>query len=294
MAINLKTMKCPECGANLEFGENSTQVVCSHCGNNILVENTNEFKIHDEAAIKQVEADRDVQIEQIDMNKKRNRLIFIGVIAVVVLIAAMFIVHTIKKPKSIQGGNGYVVGSNKINFVETILGQAERKKELIVYTQDLTSEYTITKEGLFSWSIFRKKQRIDFAGKVTYSIDLSRLRKEYITVDDDKKTITLDISASELKPEVVFLSDQTKVYDVEKGSFLAFGDIKLTPEEQNQLNDTALQSLKSAVDSDPEIMNKAKSYAEQSIVEIFQPIINYAIENSETDMPQYTVIVNVD
>lgn len=294
MAINLKTMKCPECGADLEFGENSTEVVCNYCGKHILVENTNEYIIHDEAAVKQVEADRDVKIKQIDFNNRKIRFIFLGVVAVIALIAVIFIVNIKRKPKIIPGGNGYVVGSNTIDFVQTILGQAEIKKELIVYTQDLTTEYTITKEGLFSWSIFKKSQRVDFAGKATYSIDLSRLREEYITVDDDKRTITLNISSSEMKLNVTYLPDQTKFYDIDRGSFLAFGDIKMTPEEKNQIDTLALEELEDAVESNSEILRKAESSAEQSLREIFQPIIDSAIESSGSDMPKYKVIVNVD
>ena len=302
MSFNMKSTKCPECGAPIKIEKKRSSVFCSYCGNYIDLENTNEHtyvnktidKTIDKAAIKRAEGKRDVQIRKIDLEAKRYKYVFIGIIIAIICITSVIILRQIKKPKSIPGGNGYIVSSSKINFIETILGQAEQKKELIVYSQDLTSSYTITQEGFLSLSMFKKSQRVDFAGKATYSIDLSRLKKEYISVDDDKRTITLNISSSELKSEVTYQPELTKFYDVEKGSILAFGDIKMTPEERTQLDNTCLQNLKSLVDNDPEILEKAESCAEQSLVEIFQPIIDGVISSSETDIPKYTVIVNVD
>lgn len=312
MAIKAKTIKCPECQGSVEFDKDRNIVYCSYCGNKIIIENTNEHitikKTVDEAAIKRAETTRDVQIKKIESDDRKffkklasdeEKFRFIvkyGVIATVCLIACITvasIVYNINQPKHIEGNKRYTIGSNKVHFEETILGQAEKKKELIVYTQGLTAEYTVTQEGLFSLPIFKKSQRIDFAGKVTYSIDLSRLRKEDITVNDKDRTITLNISSSELKQDVIYLPEDTKCYDIERGSFLAFGDIKMTAEERTQLDASAVQSLRSTIDSDPKIKKEAKKYAEQSISELFQPVIDYAIESSGGDIPSYTVKVRI-
>ena len=58
MAVKFISVKCPECGANLDIEEDRKTVYCSYCGRKILLHNENEhvYRYIDEAEIKQAEA----------------------------------------------------------------------------------------------------------------------------------------------------------------------------------------------------------------------------------------------
>ena len=60
MAINLISLKCPDCGASLEIEEGRRQCFCTYCGAKILIESDNEIVIREinEAEIKRAETDQ--------------------------------------------------------------------------------------------------------------------------------------------------------------------------------------------------------------------------------------------
>lgn len=66
MGITVNTIKCPECGADLEYEEGREKMFCSFCGAQIVITNDNEkiFRHIDEAAIKREETDRMVRLKQ--------------------------------------------------------------------------------------------------------------------------------------------------------------------------------------------------------------------------------------
>ena len=73
MAVKFTSIKCPECGANLPIEEGRERIFCSYCGTPVLVTNENEKIIRhiDEAKIKRAETDRMIQLEQLELEKKR-------------------------------------------------------------------------------------------------------------------------------------------------------------------------------------------------------------------------------
>lgn len=74
MAINFVSVKCPECGAQLNVEEGRPMTFCQYCGTKVLINNENEFiyRTIDEAAIKQAEVEKmKLEIEE----KKRAEAI---------------------------------------------------------------------------------------------------------------------------------------------------------------------------------------------------------------------------
>lgn len=73
MAVKFTSVKCPECGANLPIEEGRERVFCSYCGTPVIITNENEKVIRhiDEAKIKRAETDRMIQLEQLELEKKR-------------------------------------------------------------------------------------------------------------------------------------------------------------------------------------------------------------------------------
>lgn len=73
--IRLISVKCPDCGAALQFEEGRQTAFCSYCGAKILLYNENEY-IHrniDEAGIKQAENDRIYMMKELEMAEKDEK-----------------------------------------------------------------------------------------------------------------------------------------------------------------------------------------------------------------------------
>lgn len=73
MAVKFTSVKCPECGANLPIEEGRERIFCSYCGTPVVITNENETIVRhiDEAKIKRAETDRMIQLEQLELEKKR-------------------------------------------------------------------------------------------------------------------------------------------------------------------------------------------------------------------------------
>lgn len=73
MAVKFISIKCPECGANLEMEQDRKVMFCSYCGRKIMMVDENEFKYDvthrhvDVAKIREVE-------ENAEIKKVRERL----------------------------------------------------------------------------------------------------------------------------------------------------------------------------------------------------------------------------
>lgn len=73
MAINIVSIRCPECGATLSIEEGRTKVFCSYCGANVAVSNDNEFIYRhiDETEIKRAEARKELKLKELELEKAR-------------------------------------------------------------------------------------------------------------------------------------------------------------------------------------------------------------------------------
>ena len=70
MSIDLVSLKCPDCGAQLNIEQGRKEAFCSYCGAKIVVNNENEhiYRYIDEAALKRAETEHMVR-----MNEERRR-----------------------------------------------------------------------------------------------------------------------------------------------------------------------------------------------------------------------------
>lgn len=90
--IEFISARCPHCGAELEIEKNRSFAYCTYCGTKIIIDNKNEhvFRHIDEAEIKRVEVDREIQMRELDLkeqgikNRKKMLLIWISVCLVFV------------------------------------------------------------------------------------------------------------------------------------------------------------------------------------------------------------------
>ena len=94
--IKLISVKCPDCGAALQFEEGRQTAFCSYCGAKILLHNENEYIYRniDEAEIKQAENDRIFMMKELELEEKQEKhhrvLTFIWLFITIALFAIGF------------------------------------------------------------------------------------------------------------------------------------------------------------------------------------------------------------
>lgn len=125
-----------------------------------------------------------------------------------------------------------VMGYKDSEITEMIAGENRELKQLIVYEQDIEASMDITDMFLdIDW--FRKKQTVHLIATAEYIVDLSKITDKDITVDRNDRRITIVIPRAELKNVNIDYS-KTTFDDIERNIF-GWGDIKLTPEQQNEV-----------------------------------------------------------
>lgn len=190
---------------------------------------------------------------------------------------------TITTPDSVLD-TGIVNNYTAADFENAILGEAMQKQELIVMEQYLKIPTTLSKAGLFNFPIFSQMKNVVYYGTGVYTIDLSKLDTDSIDVDMENYIVSISIPHSCLQyinPDI----NKTEFEDTEKG-FLSFGDIKLTTEEQNQVEQAAMNMMRDRLIQN-ELFTKADNFASNNVWQLFQPIIN-------TVSPDFSVVVMFD
>lgn len=166
--------------------------------------------------------------------------------------------------------NDGALGYTAADFQNAVLGGASEHQELIVFEQELSVPTTITKAGLGNLAIFSKMKSVTYYGRGVYTVDLSRMDSEHIRVDEKAMTVTIVIPHTVLQYVNAEL-DKTEFEETDKG-LLAFGEIKLTPEETKLLETTVMDTMREKLDSQ-EMYDEADRFAILKTWEIFQPLI---------------------
>ena len=93
MTVNMISIRCPECGADLDFEEGRKQMFCSYCGSKIMIDKDNEFdyRYTDVAAVKRANTDEIVKLKKIEIGKrvadfKLKMAIVLSIVGVIVTI----------------------------------------------------------------------------------------------------------------------------------------------------------------------------------------------------------------
>ena len=112
---------------------------------------------------------------------------------------------------------------------------------------------------------------VTFNGTAKYTVDLSKINKDSITVDKTHKTVKLVIPHAQ-REEINIPSSEMEFGDTEHG-WLAFGDISLTPEENAKLESSARERMERKLIELNEQEN-ADKFAKMSVWDIFQPMVS--------------------
>lgn len=173
--------------------------------------------------------------------------------------------------KDLTLDNHGVLGYTAADFSEAVLGDTTHPKKLEVYTVNVTDVATVTEAGLANLTIFSKVQYITFHGTAIYTVDLGLLNEYCIVVDNEAQQVQLYVPHA-LLSSLSVPADAIEFSDVERG-LLAFGDIKLTPEDQAALEAAAQREMERKLAAD-KVQLDADRFARLAVWEIYQPIIS--------------------
>lgn len=209
-----------------------------------------------------------------------------GLLFAAIVIAALFLIPRIQAffspkidlsaPDSLSGLlPDDKMGYNKIDFSNAILGESRTKSDFVVLEQDVTVSTRVS-QALANLALFEKSQVIRSYGTGVYVVDLSALSENDIAVDEELASVTIQIPHAKLSYVTVDL-DKTE-YDETQKAIFAFGEIKLTSEQTNILEQNIEDAMREQLNLD-EMQQKADAHALSQVRSLFEPIVQSVAPN---------------
>jgi len=174
------------------------------------------------------------------------------------------------------------MGYTKIDFSNAILGESREKSDFVVLEQDVSVTSRVS-QALANLALFEKYQIIRSFGTGVYTVDLSALSEDDVSVDETLLTVTVSIPHAVLAYVTVDI-ENTEYEETEKALF-AFGEIKLTNEQLNLLEQSVDDAMRVQLESD-EMMEKADVHAVSQVQSLFEPIV-------QSLAPEYVVVIEL-
>ena len=255
--------------------------------------------IRAEAARKSRRADHEADRDRYDAQPRHRfrfrhvKWIFRGIILLAILIAVLFFLPKIQKllspniqidlPDSFSSlMPDEKMGYSKIDFSDAILGESRAKSDFVVLEQDITVSTRVS-QALANLALFEKSQVIRSFGTGVYTVNLAALTAEDIALDNELKQITISIPHAALSYVTVDV-EKTEFEETQKAIF-AFGEIKLTNEQLNLLEQNIQTAMKEQLTS-ADMLTKADGYAISQVQKLFDPIVRSVA-------PEYSVLVEL-
>lgn len=239
-----------------------------------------------EAAQKSRRRERENAAEQTEREPRRRfhfyhlKWFFRGIVFAAVLIAVLFLYPRVKSLVSpdvnIDLPDSFSellpdeeLGYSKIDFSGAILGESREKSDFVVLEQDITVTTRVS-QALANLALFEKSQLIRSFGTGVYTVDLSKLTDADITLDAETKLLTIFIPRASLSYVTVDV-EKTEFEETQKALF-AFGEIKLTNEQLNLLEQTIQDAMTEQL-SGADMLAKADTAALEQVRQLFAPIV---------------------
>ncbi|HML67475.1 MAG TPA: DUF4230 domain-containing protein [Clostridia bacterium] len=206
--------------------------------------------------------------------------IFRGVVLVAVLIAVLFLLPKVRDlltpdinidiPDSLNSLlPDEQMGYNKFDFSDAILGESRTKSGFVLLEQDVTVSTRVS-QALANLALFEKSQIIRTFGTGVYTVDLSKLSIDDITFDSKLNLVTITIPHASLSYVTVDV-EKTEFEETKKALF-AFGEIKLTNEQLNLLEQNIQDAMKEQLNNS-DMLAKADTAALSQVQKLFEPIV---------------------
>ena len=212
--------------------------------------------------------------------------IFRGIVLLAVLIAVLFFLPKIQDflsptinidvPDSLNSlMPDETMGYSKFDFSDAILGESRKKSDFVVLEQDITVSTRVS-QALANLALFEKSQVIRSYGTGVYTVNLAALSLDDIALDSNLEQITITIPHAALSYVTVDV-EKTEFEETKKALF-AFGDIKLTNEQLNLLEQNIQEAMTEQL-STTDMLAKADSHAISQVQQLFDPIVRSVAED---------------
>ena len=161
------------------------------------------------------------------------------------------------------------MGYSKFDFSNAILGESREKSDFVVLEQDVTVTSRVS-QALANLALFEKSQIIRSYGTGVYTVDLSQLDEQDVTLDEATRTVTVAIPHAKLS-YVTADVEKTEYEETQKALF-AFGEIKLTNEQMGLLQQNIEDAMRAEL-STPEMLAGADAAAAGQVQKLFLPLV---------------------
>ncbi|MEA5050257.1 MAG: DUF4230 domain-containing protein [Oscillospiraceae bacterium] len=155
------------------------------------------------------------------------------------------------------------------DYQSVVLIEARKQQQLIVYEKDVSVQSELS-QSLLDLDVFKKTKSVRSYATGYYTVDLASLSESNVTYDPETKTVSLTVPATKLYV-VDFDPTKSQFEETEKG-LLAFGDIKLTSEEQAAFEASVKQTLTDALSTDA-CFREADDAALEALGKLFTPLV---------------------
>lgn len=206
---------------------------------------------------------------------RNTKLILILVAIVATLILVIWAVNSFSMPsfftRTSTRNAGLTLASTHSEIYRVVLGEARERQMLIVLEQDVEVTNALETLPLINWDVFRKTQTITTFGTGVFTVDMSQITGADVLINESARMIFISIPAPVLSYVTMDLANSI-VSDTERG-LLAFGDIQLTVEQQQQLNESIQEAMRKMLD-EPEMISAANEAAIAQIQQLYQTLID--------------------
>lgn len=161
------------------------------------------------------------------------------------------------------------LGYSKIDFSNAILGESRAKSDFVVLEQDVTVTSRVS-QALANLALFEKSQIIRSYGTGVYTVDLSALNADDVDVDETLQQVTVTIPHAVLSYVTVDV-EKTEYEDTQKALF-AFGDVKLTNEQLNLLEQSIDEAMRAQLGT-ADMLAKADAHAISQVQKLLEPVV---------------------
>lgn len=204
----------------------------------------------------------------------KRGMMMIALACVMMLLISIRILRLARQetPTELPSGG---IEETTIDFQSAILGESREQQMYVVLEQDVNVESRIS-QTVLDLSIFQKTRTVQSYGTGCYAVDLAGMTEDDITVDDTKKIVSVAIPHAVLYAVEYDIANSTFVDD--KQGLLAFGELKLTLEQTNELQKSIDDALRATLTS-KEMFELADETASEKVELLFAPVVQALAED---------------
>lgn len=203
----------------------------------------------------------------------KNKIKLIILMIILFTMGGFFIAYHIYHPAK-KASSQWIVPNvntpyNKFMTKEALVKEIQQKNELISMETQLSEEVTMD-DSWGNFPVFKKIQNVQFTGEGIYTIDLSKLSSDNLSLDTKNKAIT--ITSPEPVVKSINIDEQKTIYETTEKGFLRFGEIKLTPAELESIQSSAKSKMNEKMMS-PELYTQAEKNTKTALSDFVKSLL---------------------